>query len=131
MSRQAFGILPKIREVDQLITPDLQQVVYEAHPELAFLALTGNPIPFNKKTAVGRETRLRALSKIPTEPLRNVRSALRQGLKTFKRSQVAPDDLLDACVLVWTAYRILNAQADRVPTHTQIDRHGLRMEIWY
>lgn len=131
MSRQAFGILPKIREVDQLITPDLQQMVYEAHPELAFLALTGNPIPFNKKTAVGHQTRLLALSKTPTAPLCNVRPALSQARKTFKRSQVAPDDLLDAGVLVWTAYRILSAQADRVPPHTQRDRHGLRMEIWY
>ncbi|MCZ6872611.1 MAG: DUF429 domain-containing protein [bacterium] len=131
ISRQAFGILPKIRQVDQFITPDLQQMVYEAHPELAFLSLTGKPIPLNKKTAGGREARLQALSKTPTEPLGNVRPALRRGLKTFKRSQVAPDDLLDACVLVWTAYRIINNQANHVPTHRQIDRRGLRMEIWY
>ena len=36
LSIQAFNILPKIREVDRVMTPALQQRVYEAHPELAF-----------------------------------------------------------------------------------------------
>lgn len=48
VSRQAFGILPKIREVDRLITPALQSRVHEAHPELAFQALTGSPLRDNK-----------------------------------------------------------------------------------
>ncbi len=130
MSRQAFGILPKVREVDRLMTPLRQQRVYEAHPELAFLTLAGKPIQHNKKTPTGRDARLRALTKKSAAPLRNVRPAFRRALKTFKRSQVAPDDLIDACVLVWTAYRIANNQADRVPTHTQVDIRGLRMEMW-
>jgi predicted RNase H-like nuclease len=54
-----------------------------------------------------------------------------QTLKVFKRTQVARDDLLDACVLAWTAYRIATAQAQRVPDHPQEDSRGLRMEIWY
>ena len=43
LSIQAFNILPKIREVDRVMTPALQHRVYEAHPELAFQALAGQP----------------------------------------------------------------------------------------
>jgi predicted RNase H-like nuclease len=38
MSHQAFGILPKIREVDQLMTPEVQETVREIHPELCSFA---------------------------------------------------------------------------------------------
>lgn len=131
MSRQAFGILPKIREVDRLMTPARQETVYEAHPELAFLSLTGNPLQLNKKTVAGRVARLRALNKMPSKPLGNVEPAFEHALKTFKRSQMAPDDVLDACVLLCTAYRIARGQASRVPFHTQRDAHGLQMAIWY
>jgi predicted RNase H-like nuclease len=33
ISKQAFGILSKIREVDEQMTPELQNRVYEVHPE--------------------------------------------------------------------------------------------------
>ena len=131
MSRQAFGILPKIREVDRLITPTWQKLVYEAHPELAFLSLAGNPLQLNKKTVAGRTARLQVLDNIPSTPLHNLRPVLRQTLKTFKRSQVAPDDVIDACALVCTAYRIARHQASRVPIDTQNDSRGLQMAIWY
>jgi predicted RNase H-like nuclease len=131
MSRQAFGIMPKIRQVDRLMTPAWQETVYEAHPELAFLSLTGKAVQLNKKTVAGRTARLQALSKTPLATLRNVRPVFRRTLKTFKRSQVAPDDLLDACVLLWTAYRIVHNQASRVPIHTQRDARGLQMAIWF
>jgi len=131
MSRQAFGILPKIREVDHLLTPARQKTVYEAHPELAFLSLTGTPLQFNKKTVAGRTARMQALSDTPAKPLRYVKPVLRQVLKSFKRSQVAPDDVLDACALVYTAYRIARDQASRIPIDTQNDTRGLQMAIWY
>ena len=48
-----------------------------------------------------------------------------------KRTDVAPDDILDAYVLVWTALRIWRAQAHCVPRIPPHDARGLRMEIWY
>jgi predicted RNase H-like nuclease len=131
MSRQAFGILPKIREVDRLMTPTLQQRVYEAHPELAFRWLTGHPMRHNKKTLAGREERLQALVQAPGGLFRDLRPTFARALQTFKRPQAAPDDLLDAYVLAWTARRIVQAQAHRVPVHPEVDARGLRMEIWY
>jgi predicted RNase H-like nuclease len=54
-----------------------------------------------------------------------------QALQMFPRTQVAADDILDACALTWTAYRITTSQANRLPALPPVDRRGLRMEIWY
>jgi predicted RNase H-like nuclease len=131
MSRQAFGILPKVREVDRLMTPVLQHRVYEAHPELAFRSLTGHPMQYNKKTPTGQAERLQALASALPAQFRHPQHALAQARRTFRRTQVAPDDLLDAYVLAWTASRIAGAQASRVPPYPPVDIRGLRMEIWF
>jgi predicted RNase H-like nuclease len=131
MSRQAFGILPKVRAVDQVMTPGLQNLVYEAHPELAFMALAGHPMQHNKKTIAGRQERLHALARASTTPCRASPQALHNALQAFARTQVAFDDLLDAYVLTWSAYRIVNGQASCLPPQPPLDQRGLRMEIWY
>jgi predicted RNase H-like nuclease len=142
LSIQSFNILPKVREVDQLMTPALQQRVYEAHPELAFMSVAGAPMQYNKKTQEGREERQKILEslfhqkgkKSPfTSPFFKGGTRKAQGdfHQHFPRSQAAPDDLLDAYVLAWTALCINNSQADRVPPHPLLDAKGLRMEIWY
>jgi predicted RNase H-like nuclease len=131
LSIQAFNILPKIREVDRVMTPTLQQRVYEAHPELAFQSLAGQPIQDRKKTVAGREERLRVLEHIPSLLFHGIRAAFERRLRVCKRADVAPDDILDAYVLVWTALRIWHAQAHRVPHIPPHDARGLRMEIWY
>jgi predicted RNase H-like nuclease len=131
MSRQAFGILPKVRAVDQVMTPSLQNLVYEAHPELAFMALAGHPMRYNKKTTAGRQERLHALTRAPAAPFPASLQTLQQALQAFARTQVAFDDLLDAYVLTWSACRIANGQADCLPPQPPLDQRGLRMEIWY
>lgn len=131
VSRQAFGILPKIRAVDQLLTPALQASVREAHPELAWYALQGQPMCYNKKTRAGQAERLRVLAPVLGVPLHGPEAPLSQALATFRRRDVAIDDLLDAFALAWTAYQIATAQARCLPVQPPCDRHGLRMEICY
>jgi len=131
LSIQAFNILAKIREVDRLMTPALQHRVYEAHPELAFQALAGQPLQDRKKTVAGREARLRVLDNIPSLLFHGIRAAFERIRRACKRTDVAPDDILDAYVLMWTALRIRHALAHRVPRSPQYDARGLRMEIWY
>src|SRR5262249_3480153 len=114
-----------------VMTPALQQRVYEAHPELAFRTLAGHPMQYRKKTAAGREERVRTLEQAPHVLFHDIRSAFAQTLRTCPRTQVAPDDLLDAYVLVGTALRIWHAQGQRVPQVPACDTKGLRMEIWY
>jgi predicted RNase H-like nuclease len=43
VTRQAFGIAGKLKEVDDAMTPALQGRVVEVHPELSFLAMAGRP----------------------------------------------------------------------------------------
>jgi predicted RNase H-like nuclease len=42
LSQQAFHIGPKIKEVDDAMTPDRQQWAFEVHPEVCFWALAGH-----------------------------------------------------------------------------------------
>ena len=131
MSRQAFGILPKIREVDDLITPATQTVVYEAHPELAFMQLAGAPMQHNKKTAAGRQERFQALRRDSGSGYASLPAALQRALHAYPRMRVAYDDLLDACALINTSYRLAKVQAQRLPATSALDAKGLRMEICY
>ena len=49
VSKQTWGLIPKIREVDSLMTPDLQDQVRESHPELAFASLSGKSRNITRK----------------------------------------------------------------------------------
>lgn len=124
LSRQAYGILPKILEVDQKMTPDLQRTVHEVHPELSFLALAGKPMAHSKKKKPGQVERLELLKKAGF-------TRIDEALDSFPRKSVAVDDVLDAYVAAWTATRIATKQATIIPTESQTDSKGLRMEMSY
>jgi len=64
LSVQAYHLIPRIRELDALLTPDLQTRVWESHPELSFLAMTGAPIASQKRTAEGQAVRMDALRRV-------------------------------------------------------------------
>lgn len=68
LSRQAFEIISKIREVDDLLTPEIQERVFEVHPEVSFWAPNGRrSLKHRKLDKEGREERLRLLlSHYPT-----------------------------------------------------------------
>src|SRR4030095_4859244 len=85
LSIQAFNILPKIREVDRVMTPGLQQRVYEAHPELAFQSLAGHPLQDRKKTVAGREATIHVLDNIPSLLFHGIRAAFERILRGCKR----------------------------------------------
>lgn len=128
VAKQVFHIFPKMREIDALMTPDLQSRVFEVHPELAFWAMNdGQPLPLPKKQKSrphppGLELR-RALLQAAGFPL----AALPPS--AYRRSDVAADDLLDACACAWSAWRILEGRSLRFPADPPRDRRGLRMEI--
>ena len=124
ISKQAFGILAKVREVDQVTSPGLQNWVYEVHPELCFCALNnGKAMQFRKHSASGREERLKLLS----DPFPQIRTHLNE----LDRKLAGPDDLLDAAAAAWTAVRIGKKQAVHLPKKPEFDGTGLRMEISY
>jgi predicted RNase H-like nuclease len=122
LSQQAWGIAPKIKQVDEAITPDCQQWAYEVHPEVCFWALAGNrPMVHRKKIKDGVDERLLLLRPVFVDIDRHI-----QHLP----SGVAKDDMLDAAVAAWTALRISNGEARRVCEPERDDR-GLEVAIWY
>jgi predicted RNase H-like nuclease len=122
LQKQVFNILPKVRQADAAMTPELQKRVVESHPEVCFWALGGESPPRHpKRTPGGRAERLRLLETVYGASIRDL--APPKG--------AAWDDLYDACVLAWTASRVAAGAAVRLPTEVQRDECGLRMEIVY
>jgi predicted RNase H-like nuclease len=121
ISRQTFNILGKIRDADGCMTPELQDRVTESHPEVSFWALKQAHLPWNKRHRDGRADRISLLESVygvDVAQLKPPRGA-------------AWDDLYDAAVLAWTAMRVANGTARRLPEEPQRDAQGLRMEIVY
>lgn len=132
LTRQAFHLLPKIREADQLMTPALQRRIRETHPELVFCALAGSPMRLNKKTAEGRRERTLALRKCsPILAGAAASPPVYRNNLTTAGPRAAPDDVIDALALLAGAFRQWTGQAVRLPTNPPRDARGLRMEIWY
>ncbi len=127
MSRQAWGITGKIREIDEVIRKHDpgQSKAREGHPEVSFATWAGRPMEFPKKRITGRAERIRLIE-----------SHFAQGLVADLWSQIrgkgaAQDDLIDALAMLWSAERLVSGQAGILPTEPEYDRHGLRMEIVY
>lgn len=121
LSVQTSNIVPKIREVDEAMTPGMQRWVHEAHPELAFTMAAGAPIRAPKHTADGLAERCAVLGRhgLACEP-DEVRARL-------GRPGVTRDDIVDAAALLLTARRIHAAQA--IVLGGDRDSRGLRMAI--
>src|SRR6266849_1907986 len=68
MSIQRFSIRDKIKELDDFITPSLQDRIFEGHPELSFRTLFGRPPQSGKKSQAGNLERRHALATVPGDP---------------------------------------------------------------
>lgn len=120
-----WGIVEKIRQADECLTPALQRRVIEFHPELAWLRLAGANLA-SKHTPEGVAQRKKLLQRLVP------------GLDSlFKwKDQLgraaAEDDILDALVGIGVAKSSLRSAVHRLPAESEeTDRRGLRMEIWY
>ncbi len=118
-SKQVAAILPKVREVDEGMSPYLQNRIREAHPELCFAMMNGGkPMAFKKRKKSGQSERLSLL--------------LRYFPDVNKNLNIVPGarvDVLDAYACLWTAQRIINKRAISFPKDAIQDAVGLRMEI--
>ena len=122
LSRQAWGIAPKIRQVDEAITPDRQQWAFEVHPEVCFWALNGqSPTEHNKKTEAGRNKRLNLLRTVFPDIQRHL---------VNRPPRIGKDDLLDAAAAAWTAFRLHEGKALHV-SNPERDEKGLSVTICY
>ena len=130
LSIQAWNIVPKIREVDELLrgSPALAAAVFEVHPESSFAVMNGGPLAWSKKTRAGRIERTALLKSCLGESIEKV-AALRDVQDGTPVSAQA-DDLLDAAAALWTVERIAAGTALCLPAEVERDRFGLRMAIW-
>lgn len=124
LNLQSFGILPKVRELDGIMTPGLQARVREAHPEVVFFTMAGLvPAQAAKKKAAGLGERKALLDHYFFQ--------VDEGLAKYPASRAAPDDVLDAYACAWTALRIFRGEAGCLPEDAPRDSRGLQMAIWY
>lgn len=121
-SRQLFGILPLVENVDDTIDPPLQDRVREGHPEVSFTAMAGQPIDSYKGTPAGWMERMNAL-RTHFPDLEGIIDRL--GLPA------ATIDALDALSLLWSARRLIRGENEIFPALAEVDARGLRMEIVY
>ena len=117
LTLQTLNLLPRIEDVDAVMTPELQSRVFEVHPELSFGAMAGgSPVLTPKRSAAGSKERRALLQRagvcVPERPAGS-----------------AADDLLDACALMWSARRIAGGTASHGPDPPSWDSRGLSMEL--
>lgn len=121
LSKQTWHLVPKIIELDSLMTPALQPRVREAHPELAFARLGGAPMSTHKSAPAGRAERVAVIGEPPVAT---------GGLTgTAHGARAGADDLLDALVLAHVAADMITGDAIVVGDGSR-DERGLVMEIW-
>lgn len=122
LSLQAWGIAPKIKQVDDAMTPDSQRWAFEVHPEVCFWAINKcRPIAHKKKAKEGIAERIALL--------RGVFPQIETHLANRPRA-VGADDLLDAAAAAWTALRLHRNEAECVCT-PEHDEKGLAVTIYY
>lgn len=127
VSKQAFHLFPKIREIDCLMSVELEARVFEVHPEVAFWRLNGGRAMSLPKKVKGRAN---------GPGLDQRRDLLleygfsREFLDQKPPRGAARDDLLDACVATVMAERIARGEAEPFPPDFERDSKGLRVAIW-
>lgn len=127
LSRQSWGIVPRVREVDVFLRadPSRQRRLREAHPETLFQALNGGAtLVHTKKDPAGQEERLRIVERL----VPGARELCARARRTWPRRDVRPDDVLDALVAAAVASRLRDGLST-LPPDPEPDALGLVQEM--
>lgn len=129
LTLQAWNITPKIKTVDQFLTdkPDLQDVVFESHPELIFRNLNGGMIFQKKNTKKGLRHRLSLVSdreEIAKDFFRDIK-------EEFRRNEVEEDDIVDSMALALAAKQSKEKGLKTLPENPEKDSSGLIKAIHF
>jgi predicted RNase H-like nuclease len=120
ISRQAFNLLEKIRQVDGWLQMAPCRIV-EVHPELSFAAMAGAPLQAGKSSWAGLVTRRRLLA--------DAGIVLADDLGPAGR-RAGADDVLDAAAAAWSARRVASGQARRLPAEPEQFSDQIDCAIW-
>lgn len=124
LSIQAFHLLPKVREVRAVLTPEdltphAKPQAAEVHPETSFAVLAGQPMSVSKRQPAGQAERMASLA----PEFDNL------GTAPPSLPGTSLDDLLDAAAAAWTARRMA-ASAALILGRGELDATGYPMAIW-
>lgn len=129
LSKQSWGISPKIREVDRLLrnSKAARTLVREVHPEVCFWGLNGGiSMTYSKKTPEGFDERLGLLRKIYGRS----KELFEEAWLMHGGWDVIRDDILDALAAAVTArfgFDVLKT----LPEAPEKDARDLPMEMVY
>jgi predicted RNase H-like nuclease len=128
ISIQTWNIIPKIKEVDTLISENInaRNKIKETHPEICFWALKGEHLKYSKKTKAGFNERKELLNSIYL----HTNDIIKHSLNVYRRKDVKKDDILDAMVASITATKGIN-RLNSIPQKPEIDSKGIKMQILY
>ena len=118
-SIQAWGLRAKVLEVD-LLARGGDDRISEVHPEVTFATMAGRPAAYAKKTWAGQQERVGLLAA----------AGLDLARLTGDTASAAPDDVVDAAAVAWTAMRLVRGQAVSLPDPPQPVPYGLHAAIW-
>ncbi len=119
VSKQSHALARRIFEVECLAS---DRRIIEIHPEVSFWAMNGqHPLPYGKDTWNGLMKRLELLRAHGVElpyPIDGIGKA-------------GADDVIDAAVAAWSAWRVARSEARSFPDSPQTDQKGRSVAIWY
>jgi predicted RNase H-like nuclease len=127
LTRQGFGILPRVKAVDDLITPEHQSQISEGHPEVAFAVLNERrPLTHAKDTRGGVQERMALLEAAGVPPFDPAAER-----RLLRPAPVDVDDVVDAAIMLVAARDAATREGSQLP-HGGGDRdeRGLLMEMW-
>jgi predicted RNase H-like nuclease len=127
ISRQAWNIIPKIRDVDALLAKNevFRGKIKETAPEVCFQAFTGSPMSYPKKSYDGFSERMKALKRVCPATDKIADSALSK----YRWKEVAKDDVLDALAVAVTAKMGQRYGFQYVPCEPEKDYEGLNIQM--
>ena len=129
LSKQAYAIVPKIREVDKLLRENekARRLVREVHPEVCFWALAGGRAMSHHKK---KEEEFRERIAVLEGCYRGATEVVAQAYLWTSGQSVTRDDVVDAMVNAVTA-RARTAKHRTLPENPPKDSVGLAMEMVY
>ena len=122
LSIQAWNLVPKILEVDNLWHRSLLERLVEAHPEVSFAEMAGSPILSKKSSPNGADERSALLSTHLCDGSADVLDQLIEAIPTGLHV-----DAIDALALLWTARRV--SMGDAVKLGGDLDALGRPMAL--
>ena len=128
LSVENWNIIPKIREMDCFLSDNsfAKGRIREIHPELCFWALADRPMQHAKKRSEGLLERTQLLQSIHPQ----IADIIAYALSTYRRKDVARDDILDALAAAVTGL-MGGDNLVSLPQEPEFDERGLRMEMVY